>query len=178
MRPKLKDDVLDVLNDVLDTTEDACNGYRLAAEKVGNPDVARYLTNKADERGCFTGALRTLIEQRGQEPDEGGTVLAGLHRVWIDLRAAFSSDEGEQYLVQARKSWFQLRAEQVSDRAEAVIAECRRGERHSLKVLGDALDEQVGDGIRELLEFEAEQVKGALVEIESILETDEPPAAS
>lgn len=169
MKPQVDADLLDILNGVLETTEDARRGYRKAADEVGNPDVEQFLSRKARDRDRFAETLRILIKQRGQEPEEGGTLAGFVHRALIDLRATFASDEGEQYLGKAQSSWFKMRAEQISERSEVVIEECLRGEKHSLDVLRKALDRSTAGDLLDVLEFEIDQVERALRKIESLI---------
>ena len=99
---------VDVLNSLITTTIDSCNGFEHSAEHA---DAGRFLElfqEFARERREVVSQLQQRVSAMGGTPNDDGSLKADLHRRWIDLRDAISSggdkeiveevERGEDYL--------------------------------------------------------------------------------
>ncbi|MCM4166997.1 hypothetical protein KCTC52924_01853 [Arenibacter antarcticus] len=89
------------LNELLEKTYDAEKGYKKAAENSDHALLKAFFGRKSKERYNFGNALKTEIQNFGQEVDEGGSVTGVAHRAWMDVKAFFSSDKPEAMLEEA-----------------------------------------------------------------------------
>lgn len=73
---------VDLLNDLLETCNDAESCCRGAADHTETPELKRVLGETA--AGCAQAAaeLASLVRQRGGEPEEGGSIGGKLQRSW------------------------------------------------------------------------------------------------
>ena len=97
---------LRVVNSLIETTSDSVDGYREAASDAQNPTLRTLFERRASERQASVAALQAYVVSQGGKPEDDGTVLAGAHRVFVDLRAALTKGD------------------------EAVVKEVERGEDH------------------------------------------------
>ncbi len=100
---KYTDNVSNKLNELLEKTYDAERGYKLAAEKVENPTVKRFLNDKVQQRYTFGHELKKEIQQYGRLPDKGGSFAGDLHRVWMNLTSTLSPNDTERILEEVER---------------------------------------------------------------------------
>ncbi|MDP2817000.1 MAG: PA2169 family four-helix-bundle protein [Polaromonas sp.] len=128
------DDVIDTLNDLLESSRDGEYGFTECAEHVKAQDIKTLLLRHADECRGAAAELAGQIRQFGGEPDEGGTTSGALHRGWVSVRGALSG---------------------YTDLA--MLEECERGEDAALARYRKALKEEgLPSGIRALVERQAQ----------------------
>ena len=85
-----KDDVIDTLNDLIETCKDGEYGFRACAEHTQAADLKADLERHAEE--CQKGAreLQTAVVKLGGKPDEKGSASGSMHRGWVALRGSLS----------------------------------------------------------------------------------------
>ncbi len=82
----------DKLNRLIDIAEDGKKGYENAAEEVENTALKNSFLLFAEERSNYASQLREIVNQlQGDAEGHGGDTTGSLHRVWIGLKAAFTS---------------------------------------------------------------------------------------
>lgn len=131
--PAADDEVVDVLNDLLESCRDGDYGFREAAEHAKAQDIKIILARHADECRAAGLELETFIRQLGGTPDEGGSVSGALHRGWVSVRGTLSG---------------------YSDKA--TLDECERGEDTAVARYRKALKENLPAGIRAVVERQAQ----------------------
>jgi uncharacterized protein (TIGR02284 family) len=129
---------LDKLQDLLRVNIDSENGLRDAAEQVEDVALRRIFRQFADERQSNAAELKQFVEFNGETPVEDGSMLAMLHRTWMDLKAALSSND-----------------------AKAVLQEAERGEGHIKHMYEDILTETAGSAVHDVLQHQYVKVKAA-----------------
>lgn len=129
------DDVIDTLNDLLETCRDGEYGFNASAEHTQSLELKTMLLRHAGE--CRTAGLEleSLIRQLGGEPAEGGSVSGALHRGWVSVRSILSA---------------------YSD--QALLSECERGEDAAAASYRKALKENLPSGIRSVVERQEQGV--------------------
>lgn len=128
------DDVVDILNELLESSRDGEYGFTECAEHVKAQDIKTLLLRHADECRGAVAELVSQIRQLGGEPDEGGTTSGAMHRGWVSVRGALSG---------------------YTDLA--MLEECERGEDAALARYRKALKQDgLPSGIRALIERQAQ----------------------
>jgi len=129
---------IDKLQDLLRVNIDSENGFRDAAEQVDDVALRRIFRQFADERQNNAAELKHFVEFNGETPVEDGSVMAAIHRTWMDLKAALSSND-----------------------AKAVLNEAERGEDHIKHMYEDVLTEVAGSAVHDVLQHQYAKVKAA-----------------
>lgn len=80
------DDVVDTLNELLESCRDGEYGFTTAAEHARTADLKALLLRHAGECQAAGFELQALIRQLGGEADRGGSVAGALHRGWVSVR--------------------------------------------------------------------------------------------
>ncbi|MDB5892697.1 MAG: hypothetical protein JWQ88_228 [Rhodoferax sp.] len=100
-----QDDVVDVLDDLLETCRDGEYGFREVAEHTKTPALKTTFLQRAGECQKAGAELQSLIVRFGGDASEGGSASGALHRGWVSVRGTISA---------------------LSD--QAMLDECERGE--------------------------------------------------
>lgn len=121
-------DVLDVLNDLIETAKDGEYGFAKCAERVKAAHLKQTLQRRAD--GCREAAreLQALVVQHGGKPADSGTVLGAMHRGWVTVKDTLTLDSDH-----------------------AVLEEAERGEDHALARFRKALKTDLPEDVRSVV---------------------------
>ncbi len=98
---KYSEEVAHKLNELLEKNYDAEKGYKFAAEKVKNPKLQSFFSERAKERYDFGHELKSEIRNFGEAPEKGGSFAGDAHRAWMNLKTSFASDKEEAVLEEA-----------------------------------------------------------------------------
>ena len=134
------------LNEVITRNYDAVAGYQLAAKKTDDNKLKSMFDQKAFQRQIFANDLATKVETMGEKPVEQSSLIADVHRTWMDIKTAFSTGK-----------------------KEAVLEECIRGEKASLDEYETLLQYQImSEDVRELIDKQMESITHNLAELETL----------
>ncbi len=139
---KYSEKISNKLNDLLTLTYDARRGYTLAAEKVDNSAIEKFLREKADQRQTFAKELKSEILTYGNLPEDSGSIKGDFHRAWMNFLSTVSSNEEEK-----------------------MLDEVKRGEKKILKAYMDILENKewiLPNSTRDLLTKQHSAIKKAL----------------
>lgn len=131
-----RDDVIDALNDLVETCKDGEYGFKACAEQAKRPDLKSLFMQRADD--C-RGAAQELMEQirgLGGEPEEGGTAMGAVERGWVAVRATLSTYDDK-----------------------AVLEECERGEDNALARYRKAMKKPLPAGVKLIVERQLQGVQ-------------------
>lgn len=131
---------LDKVNELTQMNIDCVKGFNDAAERIDHPGIAALFRELAVERQAQADELKSVAAQAG-EPEDSGSAVGTMHRLWMDLRAAING--GDPYVV---------------------LIECERGEDRIKEHYQELLDQSHGapqDPLHELLVRHYEQVVAA-----------------
>ena len=133
-----RDDIIDTLEDLVETSKDGEYGFRTSAEHVKNPEIQRLFLQRADEcRMAAQELQRMIVQQGGKVDDEGGSVSGAMHRGWVSVKGTLAG---------------------YSDLA--MLDEVERGEDTALKHYRDALDNtDLPSDVRSLIERQLQGVQ-------------------
>ena len=91
---------ISTLNGLIATTIDSANGY---AEAAKDSDDGRYnslFLSRGEERRQVVTALQAQVRSLGGNPEDDGTVLAGAHRVFLNLKAAVTGKNDKAIIIE------------------------------------------------------------------------------
>lgn len=144
---KLREEIINTLNDLLTRNFDAAKGYREAANDINELDIRTWLLRNAETRDKFISDLEKAILAGGGTPDRGSSLLGTLHRAWLDLKADIS-----QY-----------------DTA-TVLEECKRGEERALEDYLKVIETQsMSPDLRAMIKSQHDQIEASLENIKKII---------
>ena len=129
------EETIEQLNQLIETCKDGELGYRTAAEKVHNTELASVFSECSKQRGQFVRALQSEVERLGGTADEAGTAGATVFRGWIHLKAALTGGDGG-----------------------AIAAACESGEEVAVGAYEVVVDSDITGPARVLVEKQARQV--------------------
>lgn len=84
---------ISILNDLIATTIDSADGYSEAAKDAGTSRFAALFTSRASERRGVTSDLQRAVTNLGGTPEDDGTILAGAHRVFVNLKSMVTGQD-------------------------------------------------------------------------------------
>jgi len=117
-------EAVSVLNDLIETSIDGEKGFHTAAEDIKNPEIKAYFLSRSSECKTAVAELQAEVRALGGDPDDSSSATGGLHRLWVELKAAVTGKSDE-----------------------AVLNEVERGEDHALKAYKDAHQKAVEKGL-------------------------------
>lgn len=112
------DDIVDTLNDLIETCKDGEYGFNACAEHTQTVELRNLFLNRAADCRQAAEELRQITLQYGGEPEDSGSTSGALHRGWVAVKGTLAG---------------------YSDKA--MLEECERGEDAALKRYREALDE-------------------------------------
>jgi uncharacterized protein (TIGR02284 family) len=130
-----RDDVIDVLNDLIETCRDGEYGFNACAQQATRADLKSVFMQRADDCRGAAQELAEQIRSLGGKPEEGGSAMGAVERGWVAVRAKLSSYDDK-----------------------AVLEECERGEDNAVARYRKALKKPLPAGIKLIVE---RQMQGA-----------------
>ena len=100
-----KREIVNVLNELVETSHDGECGFRTSADEVQSPTLKQAFSARAQECGRAAHQLGKLIRRFGGTPVAGGTVGGALQRGWVRVKGVLGA---------------------ISDKS--ILDECERGE--------------------------------------------------
>ncbi len=132
------DNAISTLNNLIETCKDGENGFRTAADGVKNSELKTLFTNYSQQRAKFAAELQGEVSGLGGDPEKTGSVVATLHRGWINIKSAVTGES-----------------------EAAVIAECESGEDSAKANYEEALKEDLPAQVKSTIERQYGMVKEA-----------------
>lgn len=114
------------LNGLIATTLDSVNGYEEAAKASENPRFAEMFTSRAAERRQVVTQLQSEVSRLGGNPEDDGTVLAGAHRAFLDLKAAVTGKDDQAIVNEVERGEDHIKAKyEAAMEDDEVSPDCR-----------------------------------------------------
>ncbi|WP_457424471.1 PA2169 family four-helix-bundle protein [Roseateles sp. P5_E7] len=139
------DDIIDTLNDLIETSKDGEYGFRTSAEYLKDPTLKQSFTSRAEECRQAASELQQLVVSLGGDAEDGGTAAGALHRGWVAVKGTLAG---------------------YTDKA--ILEETERGEDSALKSYREALDEALPPDVRVAVERQYEGVKRNHLQIRTL----------
>ena len=129
-------DLVETLNNLIETSRDGEEGFRTCAAGVNNPELKQMFEQAASRCRQAVSELQAKVRSLGGDPEKSGSVSGGLHRAWVDIKSTITGmDEA------------------------AVLAECERGEDVARKAYEAALAKDLPPDSRSIVARQYEGVK-------------------
>jgi uncharacterized protein (TIGR02284 family) len=133
------DDIIDTLNNLIETCKDGEYGFRSCAEHVRKEELRRFFDDRSRECADAAAELQRMVVQTGgkaADAEDSGSASGAVHRGWVALKGKLSG---------------------YSERA--ILEECERGEDTALERYREALEEPLPALLRSQIEKQYEGVK-------------------
>jgi len=130
---ELSKNAVSTLNDLIETSKNGEEGFRLAAEHAQDPQLKGLLQKYADECRQAVSELQQAVAGMGGKPEHTGTVAGAAHRAWVKLREAVTKDDDQ-----------------------AILDEVERGEDHAKAIYQKALKDTLPTPIRAIVQKQYE----------------------
>lgn len=138
---------------LISVNRDAEQGFRAAADAVGNPELKRMFVDLSGQRAGFASELQEGVRKLGFEPPNplgtGGT----LHGYWISLKGTFAGDSKDH----------------------SVLEETERGEDHALAKYRDAMPMILQTELRAVVEKQLARIQASHLQIRTLRDQTAPP---
>lgn len=93
-----KDDVIDSLNELIETSKDGEYGFRTSAEQLQDPQIRQLFLARAEECRQAASQLQALVHELGGDAEDGGTAAGAVHRGWVAVKSKLSSYSDREIL--------------------------------------------------------------------------------
>ncbi|MDB5150621.1 MAG: family four-helix-bundle protein [Mucilaginibacter sp.] len=137
-----------ILNDLVQINNDRIEGYQRASKdlKDGDTELKSLFTRLIGQSQGYKLALGTEVSAFGKDMETGTTTSGKIHRVWLDVKAAFTGHDTHD-----------------------VLEECEFGEDAILKAYRTALeDENLPAYLRETISQQESELLDAHDEIKAL----------
>lgn len=128
-------DTASLLNDLIKISKDGEQGFRAAAEETASYDLKKIFMERANECSHAVQELQQHVASLNEEPENRGSLLGELHRGWLTLKSSLTG-------------WDE----------HAILEECERGEDVAKAAYSKALNQNLPDHIRTLIQHQYEGV--------------------
>ena len=134
--PMTREEVIDTLNDLIETCKDGEEGFLTCAEDIQRTDLKPIFERAAQRCAEAARVLQMEVGKLGGRPEVKGSLAGSAHRRWVDVKSAITGKDDK-----------------------AVLAECERGEDVAKLSYQKALEKDLPPEIRAIVE---EQFQGVL----------------
>ena len=130
------DDIIDTLNDLIETCKDGEYGFRTSAEYLRDASIKQTFVNRAEDCRQAAAELQALVARFGGKAEDSGSAAGALHRGWVAVKGVLAG---------------------YTDKA--ILEETERGEDTALASYRKALDKGLPPDVRAVVERQYEGVK-------------------
>jgi uncharacterized protein (TIGR02284 family) len=130
------DDIIDTLNDLIETSKDGEYGFRTSAEYLKDATLKQTFSARAEECRQAAAELQAMVVRFGGKAEDSGSAAGALHRGWVAVKGVLAG---------------------YSDKA--ILEETERGEDTALASYRKALDQSLPPDVRAVVERQYEGVK-------------------
>ncbi|MBC7798495.1 MAG: PA2169 family four-helix-bundle protein [Pyrinomonadaceae bacterium] len=138
---------ISTLNTLIQANKDGESGFAEAAQGVTNNEVKNLFMQKSQQRSQFASELQNEVSRLGGDPQTSGSVVASLHRGWIDIKSIVTGKD-----------------------EAAILAECERGEESIVNNYNEALKQPLPTEVNSIIENQQRQILESHAKIRSLKE--------
>ena len=124
-----KDDVIDTLNDLIETCKDGEEGFRTCAEDIKRQDLKDFFERASLRCAESARELQGHVQRLGGKPETKSSFAGSAHRRWVDIKSAITGKDDK-----------------------AVLAECERGEDVAKMSYQKALEKDLPPEVRTVVQ--------------------------
>jgi uncharacterized protein (TIGR02284 family) len=129
-------ELVSTLNDLIETCKDGEEGFLACADDIKDAQLKLSFTERSESCAAAAGELQTLVRSLGGTPETRSSLSGSLHRRWVDIKSLVT---GKDNL--------------------AILTECERGEDVALKSYRLALEKDLPDHVRAIVERQFQGVQ-------------------
>jgi uncharacterized protein (TIGR02284 family) len=96
-------DIIDVLNDLIETSKDGEYGFDACAKHASSSHIAELFKRRAEDCHVAAQELQNLVRQHGGTPEEDGTTTGAMHRGWVAVLGTIAGNSDERMLDEAER---------------------------------------------------------------------------
>jgi uncharacterized protein (TIGR02284 family) len=141
-------DIRSTLNGLIETCKDGETGFRESAQRLTGAATKSRFETYATQRADFASQLQGLVSKLGGEAETSGSTSGGLHRGWINLKAAITGNDDH-----------------------AILEEAERGEDVAVKNYRDAMAKDFPSDIRAIIEKQFQTIQQTHNEVKMLRDT-------
>jgi uncharacterized protein (TIGR02284 family) len=97
------DESISILNELIQITKDSEEGFCTAANNIDDEYLEEIFQDKADNCESAIYDLQTEVSNLNGEYEEGGTLLGAVHRGWVNIKGALTGKDPHAILVECEK---------------------------------------------------------------------------
>jgi len=131
-----RNDVIDTLNDLIETSHDGEYGFRELADRAQAPELKQTFQRRADEIRASVAELKSAVTAQGGKPEDSGTAAGALHRGWVAVRSTITTSTDLSLLEEAERG------------EDSALASFRKAAKQDLPAPVRALVEQQLQGVQ------------------------------
>ncbi len=139
------DDSVSTLNNLIETLKDGVEGFKTAADGVKSAELKTLFSTYSQQRSQFASELQAEVRKLGGDPEKTGSVVASLHRGWINIKSTVTGMDDH-----------------------AILAECERGEDSAVSNYQDAMKENLPADVASIVQKQYGQIKEAHDRVRSL----------
>ena len=124
-----------ILNELIQVTRDSEEGFRTAVNNVDEDSLKQVFTKKAERCSNAVAELQKKVSEFKGEYEEGGTLLGAMHRGWVNIKGSLTGKD-----------------------SHAILSECERGEDVIKAAYAKALESNLSESIRPMIQSQYESV--------------------
>lgn len=98
-----RDDVIDVLQDLVECSLDGEYGFRACAEQASGADLKSLFMQRADDCRRAVDELSEQIRAQGGKPPEHGSAAGAVHRGWVAVKTSLTTYDDKAVLEEAER---------------------------------------------------------------------------
>lgn len=132
-----RSEILDLLNDLIQTCKDGETGYAHATAIATDLRLKVYFSEQSLERARFVRDLKSAAQLIGEEPEPSSSVAGTLHRLWFEAKADIGLGD------------------------QSILNSVGQGEDSAKKSYENALNVQLPEDLRALIELQAKSIFAA-----------------
>src|SRR4051794_26077812 len=96
-------DVINTLNDLIETSKDGEQGFHECAENIKNPALKQVFLNGAKHCAEAAAELQAEVARLGGKPEQSGSFAGSAHRRWVDVKSAVMGRDDASVLAECER---------------------------------------------------------------------------
>jgi uncharacterized protein (TIGR02284 family) len=101
---------ISTLNGLIATTLDSVDGYETSAADIQDASIASMFTARANERRAVVSRLQAEVSRLGGNPEDDGTILAGAHRMFVNLKSIVTGQDNKAIVNEVERGEDHIKA--------------------------------------------------------------------
>jgi uncharacterized protein (TIGR02284 family) len=98
-----EDDIVDTLNDLIETCKDGEYGFTACAKHVSSDALRQLFSQRAGDCRRAAQELQTEVVRYGGEPELEGSATGALHRGWVAVRGSLTGYSDQAMLDECER---------------------------------------------------------------------------